>query len=50
MKTPAGFKEKYMEIGDVLIPFFFREEYADNYGIYHAIWGGRGSDTKNGEE
>lgn len=38
LKTPSGFKEKYTEIGDVLIPFYFKEEYADNYNFYNTLW------------
>ena len=40
IKTPSGFKDKYMDIGNVLIPFFFKEEYPDKWGLYHSVWGG----------
>jgi hypothetical protein len=31
-------KEMFEEIGDVLIPFFFKEEYADGNKIYASLW------------
>lgn len=38
-------------VGDVLIPFFFKEEYGDRHGFYFNNWG-TGEDevllTKNG--
>lgn len=50
IRTPAGFKEKYMDIGNVLIPFFFKEEYPDKWGLYHSVWGGKsaGNDREDG--
>lgn len=39
MKSPAAFKNKYTSIGDVLIPFFFKEEYTDVCGFYNSLWG-----------
>lgn len=38
LKTPASFKERYMNIGDVLIPFFFKEEYPDPQFLYTSMW------------
>ena len=26
-------------VGDVLIPFFFKEEYGDRWGFYYELWG-----------
>lgn len=49
LKTPAGFKERYMNIGDVLIPFFFKEEYPDPQLLYSSIWT-NGEPLKTGEE
>lgn len=43
LKTPASFSNNNQIIGDVLIPFFFKEEYGDVWGLYHDIWGGTGS-------
>lgn len=45
IRTPAGFKDKYMDIGNVLIPFFFKEEYPDKWGLYHAVWGGKSTEN-----
>lgn len=38
MKTPKSFSDNYMTIGDVLIPFFFKQQYPDPFGIYSQIW------------
>ena len=38
LKTPAGFNEMYENIGDVLIPFYFKEEYADKHNFYNSMW------------
>lgn len=38
LKTPSGFNEMYQNIGDVLIPFYFKEEYADRYNFYNSLW------------
>ena len=45
IRTPAGFKDKYMDIGNVLIPFFFKEEYPDKWGLYHSVWGGKSTEN-----
>ena len=39
-----------MDIGNVLIPFFFKEEYPDKWGLYHSVWGGKsaGNDREDG--
>ena len=37
-KAPKSFSDEYMTIGDVLIPFFFKEEYPDPYRLYGSVW------------
>jgi hypothetical protein len=39
IKTPASFSGNNTVIGDLLIPFFFKEEYADRWGFYYELWG-----------
>ena len=31
-------KDSFETIGDVLIPFFFKEEYSDINSIYYNLW------------
>lgn len=52
LKTPAGFKERYMNIGDVLIPFFFKEEYPDPQFMYASTWtnGEKASESNNKDD
>lgn len=38
LKTPANFSSNNDVIGDVLIPFFFKEEYGDRWGFYNQVW------------
>lgn len=38
IKMTDEMKSIFQEIGDVLIPFFFKEEYADVNGIYYNLW------------
>lgn len=38
MKTPKSFSDNYMTIGDVLIPFFFKQQYPDPCGVYSQVW------------
>lgn len=38
IKMSDEIKEMFEEIGDVLIPFFFKEEYADGNLIYSTLW------------
>ena len=38
MFSPARFDEKYQNIGNVLIPFYFKEEYPDRYFFYPNLW------------
>lgn len=38
LKVPKKFSEGYESIGDVLMPFYFKEEYPDEKGIYHLTW------------
>lgn len=38
LKTPKSFSDSYMTIGDVLIPFFFKEEYPDPQFLYSSLW------------
>ena len=51
IKTPGNFSSNNQMVGDVLIPFFFKEEYGDRFGFYFDNWG-TGEDevllTKNG--
>lgn len=37
LKTPSRFTEIYQNIGDVLIPFFFKEEYPDPCFFYTSV-------------
>lgn len=37
LKTPDKFSDVYQKIGDVLIPFFFKEEYPDPSFLYTSI-------------
>ena len=52
IKTPGNFSSNNQMVGDVLIPFFFKEEYGDRFGFYFDNWG-TGEDevllTKNGQ-
>ena len=41
-------RDRFETIGDVLIPFFFKEEYSDINGIYYNLWNS-GSEENNGE-
>lgn len=43
MYAPTRFKEQYQDIGNVLIPFYFKEEYPDRYFLYTNLW-------KNGQD
>ena len=36
--SPSRFDEKYQNIGNVLIPFYFKEEYPDCYFLYPSLW------------
>lgn len=57
LTTPARFSSKNSVVGNVLIPFFFKEEYGDRWGFYNEIWkngshasdliGGMNSETPN---
>lgn len=38
MYAPTRFKEQYQDIGNVLIPFYFKEEYPDRYFLYTNLW------------
>jgi hypothetical protein len=38
LKVPNMFAEQFESIGDVLIPFFFKEEYPDKYRMYPSSW------------
>lgn len=38
IKMTQGMKDSFENIGDVLIPFFFKEEYADRDAIYYNLW------------
>lgn len=38
LKLSDDVKAQFETIGDVLIPFFFKEEYADSQGIYSTWW------------
>lgn len=51
IKMNDQMKEQFESIGDVLIPFFFKEEYADRNAVYYNLWnGGDGTDTSKNEE
>lgn len=38
LKVPKSFGDSFQSIGDVLIPFFFKEEYPDKYKLYPSFW------------
>lgn len=38
LKTPKSFAEAFESIGDVLVPFFFKEEYPDRCFLYPSMW------------
>lgn len=38
IKMTDEMKAVFEEIGDVLIPFFFKEEYADVNAVYYSLW------------
>lgn len=38
LKLPKKFTDGYESIGDVLVPFYFKEQYPDEIGIYHKLW------------
>lgn len=38
MFAPSRFKSQYQDIGNVLIPFFFKEEYPDRFFLYPSLW------------
>ncbi len=38
LKAPKSFTDEFMSIGDVLIPFFFKEQYPDPFFIYPTMW------------
>lgn len=38
LKVPKSFSDGFQSIGDVLIPFFFKEQYPDRYKIYPSFW------------
>jgi hypothetical protein len=38
LKVPKQFSDGYESIGDLLIPFFFKEEYPDRYAVYPSFW------------
>lgn len=48
IKLSDAMKASFETIGDVLIPFFFKEEYADCHGLYNTLWqpGQKPEDTK----
>ena len=39
LKTPSSFSKNNDVVGDLLIPFFFKEEYGDRWGFYYELWG-----------
>lgn len=39
LMTPQRFSSDNDIVGDVLIPFFFKEEYGDRWGFYYELWG-----------
>lgn len=45
IKMSQAMKNSFENIGDVLIPFFFKEEYADRDAIYYNLWN-QGDDIK----
>ena len=38
LKSPESFTKMYGEIGDVLIPFYLKEEYPDRLQFYNSVW------------
>lgn len=38
MFAPSRFNDVYQNIGNVLIPFYFKEEYPDRYFLYPNLW------------
>lgn len=38
IKTPSELEKDFATIGDVSLPFFFRDEYPDNDAIYMRLW------------
>lgn len=46
IKTPLEFSQTNSTIGDVLLPFFFKEEYSDKSGMYHFLWGSEEDNSK----
>lgn len=38
LKAPKDFTDEYMNIGNVLIPFFFKEELPDLHFLYPSLW------------
>jgi hypothetical protein len=44
MFAPPRFKDVYQDIGNVLIPFYFKEEYPDRCYLYPNLWK-NGADT-----
>lgn len=44
MKSTDAFASENQVISDLLIPFFFKEEYADGWGMYYRIWGNTTTD------
>lgn len=49
LKAPKSFSDRFATIGDVLIPFFFKEEYPDPMFIYPTIWQKSSQDDKNSD-
>lgn len=49
LKAPKSFSDRFATIGDVLIPFFFKEEYPDPLFIYPTIWQKQVLDNKRSD-
>lgn len=49
LKAPKSFSDRFATIGDVLIPFFFKEEYPDPMFIYPTIWQKSSQDDKKSD-
>lgn len=49
LKAPKSFSDRFATIGDVLIPFFFKEEYPDPLFIYPTIWQKQVLDNKKSD-
>lgn len=47
IKMTQEMKDRFETIGDVLIPFFFKEEYADIKAVYYNLWN-RGDEIEIG--